>query len=575
MKRRAALVLLVSAGFLLNALLNTYRWLASGYAITAIVPSPVLLAGILLVWITTRTQGDATGRRSRVLVNALSACIGFALVYSVAEGAIQLLYARRFIPSSDISYVRGGLLLLFPEATATVTALTPFVIFLILGFTFLLARVYLLLVRATALQIPALTTRMQRLAVICACFVMIAVVSVRVFSSPTRDSETWSHMLIPIMLRGAVDIDRFELADPVINDDEREHADEELEADRNDRDEAYGLPGIRDADIYMFAVESYGITVFENEEQRAALLPVIRDSYERLQSAGFSVASHYLESPVFSGLSWLAEATLFSGNVIDRQSRFENLIETGVYSLPDFLAEEAQYYNMKAKPGAVHGDWPEGYDVFGFDEMLIAYNDDFRYRGPWFSFVPVPDQFAIQALHERIQERKDDGTLEDRPLFAYYQLVSSHIPFNHIPEYLSDWSRLGDGSIYFETDNQVFDNDYFSGTEYVEGFIASIEYVFEVLTEYVTRFIPEDRESLIVFFGDHQPGSVVSGRGASRSVPIHVISRNDAIVRGFIEELSYVPGMIPDQPHPHPHMADFYPDFVRISRLQPSSDVQD
>ncbi len=575
MNRRATLVLLVSTGFLLNALLNTYRWLASGYAATALVPSPLLMAGILLVWISARTHGDSAGRLSRSLLNALSACIGFALVYSMAEGAIQLLYARPFIPLSDASYIRGGLLLLFPEATATVTALTPFVVILILGSAFLLARGYLLLVSGTALKIPALSSRMKRVSVICACFVLIAVISVRVFSSPTRDSETWSHMLIPIMLRGAADIDRFELADPVIGYAEAEQADEEIEANRNGQDGAHGLPGIRDADIYMFAIESYGITVFDNEEHHAALLPVIRDSYDHLRSAGFSVASHYLESPVFSGLSWLAEATLFSGNVIDRQSRFENLIETGVFSLPDFLAEEAQYYNMKAKPGAVHGDWPEGYDVFGFDEMLIAYNDDFGYRGPWFSFVPVPDQFAIQALHDRIRERKDDGTLEDRPLFAYYQLVSSHIPFNHIPEYLSDWSRLGDGSIYFETDNLVFDNDYFSGTEYVEGFIASIEYVLTVLTEYVTRFIPEDRESLIVFFGDHQPGSVVSGRGASRSVPVHIISRNDAIVSRFIDELSYVPGMIPDQPHPHPHMADFYPDFVRVSRLEPSSVVQD
>lgn len=568
MKQRLSLIVLIAAGLAFNFFINSYRWLASGHIVTGFIPSVALVSVILAVNAAIRCGRTESARALRFVMPLASTTLGVMLIYSVAEGAMQFLYARPFLPYSDVTYVTGALLLLFPESTTTVTAVTPLVIVLILAVAYAVARGLLGLASVHARSRPVSSRRFTVVALCVLAASLLVTVSAQAVSTPRRDTETWSSHLLPVMGRGFASFDRFEVESTAATNTPHDNENETAVAFT----ETFGLPGIRDADIYVFAIESYGITILEDDAQREALLPALHSMNDALQGADFHVASSFLESPVFSGLSWLAEATFLSGNVIDRQSRFENLVETGVFALPDFLETEADYYAMKAKPGAVHGDWPEGSEVFGFDEILIAYNDDFGYRGPWFSFVPVPDQFSIQALHNRIQSRIEDGTLRDRPLFAYYQLVSSHIPFNHIPEYLPDWSELGDGSIFFDTGNLRFDNDYFSGTEYVEGFVASIDYVLTVLTEYLTRFLPEDRESLIILFGDHQPGSVVSGRGASRSVPIHVVSRNQSLVQRFIDELAYTPGIIPDQPYPHPHMASFFPDFVRISTDAPTFD---
>ncbi len=564
MKRFFSIAVPALIFLLFTVFLNSYRWIASGLAVTAVIPSPLLFVSVFVAAMVADSRRRNGGSRVRHLVPGMSLILAITLIYSVAEGAMQFLYARPLIPASDVSYVRGGLLLLFPRATATVTALTPVVIGVILAIAYGVARAFMAFLQGLLMRLELTPLRVKQASLIGLAVSFLAVFAVQTVVSADRDSETWTQSLFPVMARGFTSVDRFELAHPLDHDGSL-HPERTESGPTADAAPVYGLPGIRDVDIYVFAIESYGITIFDNEDQREAILPLLLESHERLSADGFHVASHFLESPVFSGLSWLAEATFLTGNVIDRQSRFERLIEEGAFALPDFLAAEADYFAMKAKPGAVHGEWPEGYDVFGFNEMLIAYRDDFAYRGPWFSFVPVPDQFAIHALHRRIQERISDGTLDGRPLFAYYQLVSSHIPFNHIPEYLYDWDALGDGSVFFETENLQFDNDFFSGTEYVEGFIASVEYVLTVLTEYLIRFLPEDRDSLIIWFGDHQPGSVVSGRGASRSVPIHVISRDASIVSRFVDELGYVHGIVPDQPHPHPHMARFFPDFVQLS----------
>ncbi|MFP4508888.1 MAG: hypothetical protein ACLFNQ_02050 [Spirochaetaceae bacterium] len=561
MKERLSLTVLIAAGIAFNFLLNTYRWLGSGYMATGFIPSAALASGVIVAYVAARWRISGSTRARRFIMPAASAFLAVMLIYSVAEGAIQFLYARPFIPYTDVSYVTGGMLLLFPESTTTVTALTPLVIFLILVAAYAVTRGFLGLAHRHFCRVPAPRRRYTMTAVGVLVVSLLGTVSIEAVSTPRRDTETWASALLPVMGQGFTSFDQFEVESRIATDTPADDPSEPAAAST----QSFGLPGIRDADIYVFAIESYGITIFEDDVQRASLGPVLQSTSDTLNEAGYHIASSFLESPVFSGMSWLAEATFLSGNVIDRQSRFENLIETGAFTLPDFLEAEAGYYAMKAKPGAVHDDWPEGREVFGFDEMLIAHNGDFGYQGPWFSFVPVPDQFAIHALHNRIQSRIDDGTLAERPLFAYYQLVSSHMPFNHIPEYLPDWSDLGDGSVFFETENLRFDNDYFSGTEYVDGFIASIDYVLTVLTEYLTRFVPDDRESLIILYGDHQPGSVVSGRGASRSVPVHVVSRNRSVVQSFVDELAYNPGIIPDQPYPHLHMASFFPDFVRIS----------
>jgi len=63
-----------------------------------------------------------------------------------------------------------------------------------------------------------------------------------------------------------------------------------------------------------------------------------------------------------------------------------------------------------------------------------------------------------------------------------------------------------------------------------------------VLRDYISRYVTDD--SLIIILGDHQPAPLITGEGASRSVPIHIISRDPELLAPF-EEWGFIPGMVP------------------------------
>jgi hypothetical protein len=63
--------------------------------------------------------------------------------------------------------------------------------------------------------------------------------------------------------------------------------------------------------------------------------------------------------------------------------------------------------------------------------------------------VAVTDQYAIWTGHNRIRElTRPGGEAAQKPIMAYYQLVSSHTPYDSIPPVIEDWDELGNGDIY-------------------------------------------------------------------------------------------------------------------------------
>ena len=80
-----------------------------------------------------------------------------------------------------------------------------------------------------------------------------------------------------------------------------------------------------------------------------------------------------------------------------------------------------------------------------------------------------------------------------------------------------------------------------------------------VLEAYLTQYIEDD--ALIIILGDHQPNVQITGENSLWSVPIHVISRNPVFLESFAKR-GYTPGLIPQQPLPHPGMETFLYDFL-------------
>jgi hypothetical protein len=165
----------------------------------------------------------------------------------------------------------------------------------------------------------------------------------------------------------------------------------------------------------------------------------------------------------------------------------------------------------------------------------------------------------------------------EKPLFAQFVMVSGHYPFSLIPRRLEDWSELGDGSVFADREKvRSIPVPAGAATAGPEGYAAAMEYQLDVVSDYAARFLA-GRRALIIVVGDHQPYSGITGKGKGRSVPIHALSREAALLRPFLRR-GYTAGWIPRQGLPHAGMQTFLPglleDFSSVARPLPSGEAR-
>ncbi len=527
----------------LNLILSAYAWAPGRNLLRALI---ILPETAVLVWAIILVQSFVESRRvRRIAYGVLGAATGIMVGFSAAEGFFQYYYARHFLPRSDIEMIRGAIFLFFGDIGATADVLTP--IALILIFT-LLAVVGVVAVGGIGVLLHRVRVRLVAPAVVTVAAVLTLLAAGVPPSLAAMSSLSW-----------------FDSGEAAFT----EVAPTATGAARTDSPQRqnYRFPGLLDRDIYFFVLEAYGYATVRHPEISNAIEGPRAALAEALEESGYGIRTGYLESPVAGGYSWLAEATLLTGQVIDSQERFKQLYEVDLPTLTGML-QEGGYYTLTMRPGTVHSTWPEGWDFYRFEEAFVAHDGDFGYVGPWFSYVPITDQYTIWTAHNRIQElTAPSGGAADRPLLVYYQLVSSHTPFNKIPPIIDEWSDLGNGDIYNQRADEIqrFDNTWTGGTELVEGYIAAVTYVLEVLTDYVSRIMDHSRDPIIIVMGDHQAQPPIRGPENIKSVPIHVASRDGAILQGFAER-GFEPGMVGTQEPPHRHMSEFFPMFAELAR---------
>ena len=315
-----------------------------------------------------------------------------------------------------------------------------------------------------------------------------------------------------------------------------------------------GLEALSHADVFMFLVESYGATVFRRAEFKERAQLMVNGFEAALKQRDLHTATTLLDSSTYGGGSWLAHATLATGVVIKDGLEFAVLRNTR--PAPKTLAayfRSAGYRTVLVQPGTTRA-WPEG-EVTGFERKYYA--RDFDYRGPAFGWATMPDQYVIDFIH------RSEVAPAQRPLFIEYALVSSHAPWNVQAPVVDDWSRLGDGSVYQDIQPLQYPVTWKNLGEGGDAYLASLAYDFEVLKRYIVAHAA--RNALFIVLGDHQPPATLTGHDPSPAVPVHLISRDRALIEAFAED-GYVPGMTPSATGAVAGLETFLPTFVgRIS----------
>ncbi|MFC6015823.1 sulfatase [Plantactinospora solaniradicis] len=279
------------------------------------------------------------------------------------------------------------------------------------------------------------------------------------------------------------------------------------------------LTALRGKDVVVAFVESYGRDAVEDPEFAPQVGAVLDAGNARLNAAGYTARSGWLTSPTAGGGSWLAHATLLSGLWIDNQQRYNNLVVSDRLTLNGAF-QRAQWRTVGVMP-AINQAWPEG-AFFRYDQIYPG--PELGYRGPKFSYAPMPDQYTLSAF-----ERAEHAKPNRPPVMATIPLVSSHAPWAPIPQ-LVDWKDVGDGSVFGpiaaagESPDDVWRDTGRVRTEYRR----SIEYSLNTLVSYVETY--GDDNLVLVFLGDHQATPLVTGEGASRDVPITIVAHDRAVL---------------------------------------------
>lgn len=315
---------------------------------------------------------------------------------------------------------------------------------------------------------------------------------------------------------------------------------------------ADGLLGaLQGKDVVFAVVESYGRSAVEDPEMTPRIDPVLAEGDRDLDAAGFSSRTGFLTAPVSGGGSWLAHATLFSGLRIDDQRRHDTLTSSDRLTLIRAF-RDAGWETTAVMPGTTRA-WPEA--AFYGHQRVHAF-DGLGYAGPPFSWSPMPDQYTLSAFSRLEYERPDRG-----PLLAEIALTSSHAPWTPVPPLLP-WEEIGDGSVYapYAEGQRAYESIFSGDTAGIgQDYLASLEYSLESLLGWIERF--GDDDLVVVLLGDHQPVAAVTGPGASRDVPISVVTR-DAEVLDRVAGWGWAPGLKPAPDAPVWPMEDFRDRFL-------------
>ncbi|WP_369248722.1 sulfatase-like hydrolase/transferase [Streptomyces sp. R41] len=313
------------------------------------------------------------------------------------------------------------------------------------------------------------------------------------------------------------------------------------------------LTGLRGKDMMITFIESYGRSAIEDPVMAPGVDATLTAENEKLTKAGFAAKSGWLTSATYGGSSWLGHSTFMSGLWINNQQRYRTVTAGDHLTLPGAFKKTGAWDTVGVMPG-VQKAWPEQkfYDI---DKLYDSH--DLGYKGPKFSWSTMPDQYALTAF-----ERLVHGKKHDKPLMSTIILTSSHQPWAPIPKTVPQ-DQVGDGSIYdaIQKAGKKPADIITDSTKSKQEYGKSIQYSVTSLIDYLVKY--GNKDTVLVFLGDHQPIARVSGNNASRDVPVSIVAK-DPKVLDKIADWGWTDGLQPQHDAPVWKMSAFRDRFLTV-----------
>jgi phosphatidylglycerophosphate synthase len=280
------------------------------------------------------------------------------------------------------------------------------------------------------------------------------------------------------------------------------------------------LTGLRGKTVLLVFVEAYGQQAVQGRSFSPEVDAALATGNKRLASAGFSSRSGFLTSATYGGISWLAHSSLQAGLWVNNQDRYNQLISAKRFTLAQAF-KQAGWRTVVDDPSNDR-PWPQGKAFYHWDAIYNRYQ--VGYHGPTFTYASMPDQYIYSAFN-RLELAKP----HKQPLFAEIDTVSSHMPWNRIPQQIP-WSQVGNGSIYNRIPSDHETGAFWSDPTRVQAaYGRSIVYSLNTLTSFVQHY--GDKNLVMIVLGDHQPLPIVSGQQSNHDVPISIIAHDPKVLK--------------------------------------------
>ena len=319
------------------------------------------------------------------------------------------------------------------------------------------------------------------------------------------------------------------------------------------------LTALRGKDVLLVFVEAYGQQAVQGRSFSPEVDAALAEGNKRLASAGFSARSAFLNSATYGGISWLAHSSLQAGLWVDNQDRYNQLISAKRFTLADAF-KRAGWRTVDDDPSNDR-PWPQGKAFYHCDQIYNRYQ--VGYHGPTFTYASMPDQYIFAAL-QRLELSKTNR----KPLFAEVDTVSSHMPWNRIPEQIP-WNEVGNGSIYNRIPMDHETGAFWSNPPRVQAaYGRSIVYSLNTLTSFVQHY--GDKNLVMIVLGDHQPLPIVSGQNSNHNVPISIIAHDPSVLKQ-IGSWGWSPGLKPKPNAPVWPMSAFRNRFLTAFDSKPAT----
>jgi phosphatidylglycerophosphate synthase len=487
-------------------------------------------------------------RPRRVIAGLLGLVLGVVLILKVLDIGFFTAFERPFDPlGGDTGYASIGIETL--GFTVGHTAAKLIAVGVVVGAVALVLATTLSMVRLSTLAARNPRLSLQSVAVLGAVWLVCWLAGAQFVAHSPIASTSTAGLVVREVKTAKVEIhDKGVFAKEINHDAFRNTPTNKL------------LTALRGKDVLLVFLEAYGQVAVQNSSFSAGIDAMLNKETNQLHASGFSARSGFLKSSTFGGVSWLAHSTLESGVWADNTRRYSQLLSTNRFTLSQAF-QRAGYRIVDDVPSNDRA-WPEGEKYYHWEKIYERHN--VGYKGPSYTYASMPDQYLFSQL-----QKMELGKTHRRPLYAEVDTVSSHMPWNRVPDNVIPWNQVGNGSIFNnEPTEKNLDGDFWITPKRVQASYAhSIEYSMSTIVSFIKTYGKKNLVTIVV--GDHQPLPVVSGEGANHDVPISIISHDPKVLED-IKSWGWGTGLLPSPNAPVWPMSAFRNRFLTAYDSKPA-----